>query len=535
MEEHSVKLMTFIEITWWLLFFSALGLCIGSFLNVVIYRVPRELSLSEPLWSFCPACSAKIRWYDNLPLISYVRLLGRCRDCGCRISPRYPMVEMLGALIVLLIFDAFFVSGTHAGLGNKIPSITWQLSEDWPVLLAHITLFASLLAMAAIDIEHYWVDVRFTSVATVAGLAFHSLWTPYRTDDWHRPSDGLAVASIACMAVALLTALVCSLFVRNEEVACMEEENPSNREGEQSQCDPSPKNDEILSSGVVAEEAQGVAIEATHTETGLGEEHELDRLQEDQGNGNEPIGLKTAAAVVTALILILVVVAAWMDETDEGPQVSYAWRWAPALVLLFLLIVAGGIPRRTSDTEIIDAIESERPQARRMALFELCCLLPAIVVGTVIYYNTMHAPEWAECSANICSWSPTGYWDPMRGLGTAATGFVIGGGIGWLVRLVGTLVIGKEALGTGDIHVMAATGCVAGWPVALLGFVLCSVLALVGIIVSLPFKRSRAIPLVPWLSIAFLIVVLFYDPIIESDMVQKVLYLFGTEGSLLPR
>jgi leader peptidase (prepilin peptidase)/N-methyltransferase len=119
-----------------------------------------------------------------------------------------------------------------------------------------------------------------------------------------------------------------------------------------------------------------------------------------------------------------------------------------------------------------------------------------------------------------------GDWRPLNGLGTAAVGLVIGGGIGWAVRIVATAVMGKEAFGTGDIHMMAAAGCVAGWPVVLIGFVLCCLLALFGWLVALPFKRTRAIPLGPWLSLAFLIVVLYYDPIIESRPVQNVIELF---------
>jgi leader peptidase (prepilin peptidase)/N-methyltransferase len=64
---------------WWLFFWTAFGLCIGSFLNVVIYRLPRNQSLRNPVWSACPACGQRIRWYDNLPVVSYLMLRARCR------------------------------------------------------------------------------------------------------------------------------------------------------------------------------------------------------------------------------------------------------------------------------------------------------------------------------------------------------------------------------------------------------------------------------------------------------------------------
>ena len=81
--------------------FAALfGLMVGSFLNVVIYRVPRRLSVVRPR-SFCPRCRAKISWYENIPVASYVALRGRCRGCGERIAIRYPLVEAAGAALAL--------------------------------------------------------------------------------------------------------------------------------------------------------------------------------------------------------------------------------------------------------------------------------------------------------------------------------------------------------------------------------------------------------------------------------------------------
>ncbi|GAB4311863.1 prepilin peptidase [Pseudothermotoga elfii] len=81
------------------------GVIIGSFLNAVIYRLPREnLSLVKPAYSICPLCGRKIRWYDNIPLISYILLGGRCRNCGGKISLRYPAVELCNGVGYLVNF-----------------------------------------------------------------------------------------------------------------------------------------------------------------------------------------------------------------------------------------------------------------------------------------------------------------------------------------------------------------------------------------------------------------------------------------------
>lgn len=88
------------NVLFWSLFavVCLVGLCVGSFLNVVICRLPAGESLSRPP-SHCPRCGEKIRWYDNIPLLSYVILRGKCRHCGEKISPRYPAVEALNLLL----------------------------------------------------------------------------------------------------------------------------------------------------------------------------------------------------------------------------------------------------------------------------------------------------------------------------------------------------------------------------------------------------------------------------------------------------
>ncbi len=93
------------------LFFSIFvflfGLSIGSFINVLIYRLPRSLSIIYPS-STCPSCGTRIKFYDNIPILSYVILLGKCRECGSRISPLYPAVELLTGVLLYLLFLKYF-------------------------------------------------------------------------------------------------------------------------------------------------------------------------------------------------------------------------------------------------------------------------------------------------------------------------------------------------------------------------------------------------------------------------------------------
>jgi len=107
------------------------GLAIGSFLNVVIYRLPKGYSIVRP-GSFCPNCRKKILWYENVPLVSYILLKGRCSNCGERISVRYPIVEVLSGVIALFLYrryglslDFFFVYSFVMAL-FAITLIDWE-------------------------------------------------------------------------------------------------------------------------------------------------------------------------------------------------------------------------------------------------------------------------------------------------------------------------------------------------------------------------------------------------------------------------
>ena len=125
-----------------------LGLLIGSFLNVCIYRMPRDLSIVRPR-SFCPACEKPIAWFDNVPLASYLMLGGRCRKCGARIAIRYPIVELLTGIL-------FAVSVAKLGVG--LPALKWCLFGALMVVLA----FA--------DLEERILPEAFTLGGAVAGI-----------------------------------------------------------------------------------------------------------------------------------------------------------------------------------------------------------------------------------------------------------------------------------------------------------------------------------------------------------------------------
>lgn len=132
---------------------AVLGAAVGSFLNVCVSRLPEEESVTRPR-SRCPNCAAAIAWYDNIPLVSWARLGGRCRHCGEPISIRYPLLEAAGA--------AVWVS--MAALYGP----TWRALEG-------AVLFSVLLAIAVIDVRHYLIPDVLSLGGLAAGLALSLL------------------------------------------------------------------------------------------------------------------------------------------------------------------------------------------------------------------------------------------------------------------------------------------------------------------------------------------------------------------------
>ncbi|MCL2330482.1 MAG: hypothetical protein FWC56_04175, partial [Phycisphaerae bacterium] len=156
-------------------------------------------------------------------------------------------------------------------------------------------------------------------------------------------------------------------------------------------------------------------------------------------------------------------------------------------------------------------IHAEAVDARRNALGELKLLLPAIVLSIAAVVVIFCVDGLSARVDRLLHWRAIGPWQPMLGLATALVGWVIGGALAWLTRLIGTLSLGREALGMGDVHIMAAIGALAGWSVAVIGFFLASLLALMGIVVIHFRRQSRAVPYGPWLALGALIVALFQD------------------------
>lgn len=169
------------------------GLIIGSFLNVCIYRIPAKISLAWPP-SSCPKCKARIKWYDNIPVLSYLLLRAKCRNCKEPISIEYPIVEFLTACLTLLF--------------------VWRFGLTWWLPFALVTLY-SLIVLSVIDLKLMIIPDRFSLGLIVVGLAGAYFNPAFSGGAWDRFLSALIGGSIGFFGL-WLTAVIAQLIFKKE-------------------------------------------------------------------------------------------------------------------------------------------------------------------------------------------------------------------------------------------------------------------------------------------------------------------------------
>jgi leader peptidase (prepilin peptidase)/N-methyltransferase len=164
------------------------GACVGSFLNVVIYRLPAGLSLLHP-GSRCPHCKTPIRATDNVPILGWLRLAGRCRACRAAISPRYPAVEFaVGAVFTLLAALEPLADGIN------LPPLRGGTLGGWngellaAVYAYHLTLMCGLMCAALIEYDGHALPLRLFVPLVLVGVTVPFVWTEVRPVASHWPA-----------------------------------------------------------------------------------------------------------------------------------------------------------------------------------------------------------------------------------------------------------------------------------------------------------------------------------------------------------
>lgn len=438
-----------LEIFLWLF-----GLCVGSFLNVVIYRLPAGLSIAVPARSFCPRCTAGIAWYDNLPILSWALLWGRCRHCRAPISVQYPLVEALTGVAFVLVYHLLFVVGARSGVAPA------TLPHDLPLLLTWLVLVSGLLACAAMDVTSYMVDVRVTLAVLVGGVILHACWP---RADFVLPQAQAPAAAAAGLAFAASIVMLWLTVWR---------------------CPPTDA-EEHPPADVSSAEEPPPAAGATRAAGLLG----------------------VLACILLTAGLFFAGVVPWLAGHPTFDLLA-----GLTLVTLFLTTVVAGGQRRPADEEIRAAIEEEQPQARRTALAEIAWLAPALLTALGAYAAVALWPTVGAGWRSAVAWTPGGGFVPLGGVAFAIHGAIVAAGAGWLLRIVFTLAFGREAFGIGDIYILGAAGAAAGWDIALLGLALSVGIALLGWAFGLLLKSTTLIPFGPWLALGFLLALLWNRP-----------------------
>ena len=340
--------------------------------------------------SHCPSCGRPIRWYDNIPLVSYLVLRGKCRFCKCTISPRYLLIELTTALLVAGLYICYFVAdirtNTTGGLVNDaVKSLlagrdapATKFLETWPMFMAHAALLCGLLACAAVDMELWLVPLEITWVVAAIGVASAT----YLPHPWMAAVSPTTAAMGFAAAIGLATSVM------------------------------------LLRLGFIRPSFAGVA------------EKPLEEPPREKKAG--PGGKKTAPA---------------------------------------------GKPAKAKPLAVaITAEDGVSP--RKEILREVIFLAPAIILAAAANLILSHVP-----AANRAWQSLFGPGHPqlalhLSGAAAAVFGYLLGGALIWGTRILGTLAFGKEAMGLGDVHILACVGAVTGWIVPIIAFLVAPVIGL---------------------------------------------------------
>ncbi len=453
-------------------FFFAFGATVGSFLNVVAYRLPKGMDIVRPS-SACPACGTKLSWRENLPIIGWILLRGRCRFCKSPISPEYPIVEFVVAVLFGGLFTLWYLdAGLVRSLGIPLTEIRpeWTMggfSETWPMFVLVLLLIGALVAMTLIDAKTYLIPLSIPWLVVGVAVVAHpvmALWTQSRFSNvLHGQFDWTIWTfndwSVTGMVVGGVLGIGASLF--------------------------------LLRAGLLPRsfadfeewEREAEAKAATHHE-----ENAAPTSAESLG----PVLVRTLLLTGPAIALMAV-------GFSIGLQFNIPIRGMLAGMAIGLVV--GLVLRRFGPSDAEDSgdpIWVQYPHARREMLWEILFLAPALLLGAVGYV----------IAAKFGSEPPL--W--IKALTGSLAGLFAGGGVIWAIRILGSLAFGKEAMGLGDVHLMAAVGAVLGWVDPIIAFFLAPFFGIAWTLSAAAASRFKngggtALPYGPHLAAATLVVI----------------------------
>lgn len=425
----------------WFIFAVVFGACVGSFLNVVIYRVPEGKSIVTPP-SACPKCGYQLAWFDNVPVLGWLLLRGKCRKCQQPISIQYPMIEALTGCLFGGLFYAYYATRLRPDFGMGMDG----LSGTWPVFFVHLVLIGALIASTVIDARLFIIPLMITWVV---------------------------------LAVALIVMPLSAVWLKP-----------------------------VVNIGLVSADDRGIGVAIGGV-----------------------LGL-----VVANLLLWWRVLPRGFDELALAGRdfAGYGYTVTPP-----------PLPKPNDPVEGEDSEEDEpyeawimfrfnRTEASKELLFILFPIL-GMVIGYMVTPGS-YVPAWS--SGGIVAGSRFPDW--MHVLGGSVLGYLAGGGIIWVVRIIGTIGFNKEAMGLGDVHLLGAIGAVVGViDVGVIFFVapfvgLAYALATFGMNAVLNV-RYRPIPYGPHLCTVALVMLFAREPMMRilASVTSTLTWLLQKNGILL--
>jgi prepilin signal peptidase PulO-like enzyme (type II secretory pathway) len=438
------------EFPLWLMavFLFLLGCCVGSFLNVVIWRLPARgtpvtfnnhtapLTLSWPP-SHCPLCQQGIAWYRNIPVLGWLMLRGRCHTCQAPISARYPLVELGTGFIYLSLYLGFFYANWNHGaepgiLGGAVP------------MILYLVFVSCLLAASAIDADFFIIPLNIPYLIMGVSLASCIFGSPKMLPSvtpesfWGKLAIGGTLGLVFSNVLLYLQILPRSFSTPQDHSSVPESA-------------PLPLIPPPTLKKSWPQMTAGFIIAAS-----------------------VPLAWILCSAKVAALVTML------------------------AGILIFLV---GVLPRPMGapddSQEVLD--ESADVNVRREMRKEILFLLPPIGLAILIAILPVSFPAWPWLA---------------RLLGVLL-GLLVGGGMIWAIRILGSLIVGRVAMGAADAPLMAAIGAVVGAPAVIVAFFLAPILGLLWAVVLKFQGKPNVLPYGPWLSMAAILTLFIGQPVIH--------------------
>jgi leader peptidase (prepilin peptidase)/N-methyltransferase len=550
----------------WVLFIFAIGACVGSLTNVLVYRLPLGMSVVTPP-SRCPACDTRLTWRENIPIFGWLFLRGRCRFCKSSISPEYPLVE----LFVALLFSAFFllyytvpVNADFLGINWGAISPEWARADasdawprsTWPIFIVLLVLLGSLVAMTIVDAKTFTIPLEIPWFATATALIFHVGYAAYlswqghglpRTapgTSWAIPLPGWSPSGntmsgaaswwLGASLFATLGLVISNLLLKFNliprsfaDYPQWEERAIAEAQARAAAVPTSPKGEVRPQAGGAGEGAPAFPSASPPSPLPSPSASLSPPPQSKIQNPKSEIPAPTspdadlgstwrsvrAASFAFAIMVILTAAGRTFAPAAGFPQWSGFLLGLLALPIVYAITIRmmeRGLPHPDSQPgDLPPDMWIQYPHARREMLKEVLFLAPPIALAFLggWLFQLWLAPRP----------TPPAMW--IMVLGGVLQGYLIAGAIVWAVRILGSLGFGKEAMGLGDVHLLAAVGACLGWVDAALAFPLAAVVGLFWVIVSMVRTGGapRAMPFGPYLAGATLLVILC-KPLIEMGL-----------------